>query len=310
MNTLTSNLDACAAHNPRYHGQLADHLPMALHALHSLGASPAQLAAFTQRYKMQLSPRGTWPAFEAAWLALGEAHTMDELLCTRLDALMPTAGADAFHALIRLGHAKAAAHLGEARMAVAYWQCSGFEVLGDAPESTAGELELADWLALLHSLPALDSDLPMISQRMRAYAARTDFRAAAPRLKLEAGGATQALCSLAKALAARYAENASFTVLHGLTSSLALHELLPFVHDKTRALRHYSLCVAVALCSDAERFAVPQTLAPMRWEDAIKAAQGSADEHCIKGVYSAWRWNQQAAAPEFLAAAARAVVSF
>src|SRR5262249_16932595 len=134
-------LDAGQALSPTYRGGLSNHLPMAQQALLELGASEAQLQAWTERYETRLEPRvaarparidverdlgrpdsaAGWRMHFAARIAeRGAADALREALVL----LLPGAGAAAFHGLIRTGHAVLAGHEGELAAGLAHWAAS------------------------------------------------------------------------------------------------------------------------------------------------------------------------------------------
>ena len=53
---LSALLDRAQAFAPEYHGNLSNHLPMALVALNSLGAGAARMASFLSIYSAKLDP--------------------------------------------------------------------------------------------------------------------------------------------------------------------------------------------------------------------------------------------------------------
>ena len=74
---LQQLLDAEAGFAPDYGGGLANHRPMALHALARLGADDARLEAFARHYEPRLAaaaPPQPWPAGMAWADRLGQAE--------------------------------------------------------------------------------------------------------------------------------------------------------------------------------------------------------------------------------------------
>jgi hypothetical protein len=129
---------------PEYQDQLTSHLPMALHCLHSLGASPQRMqefyAAYARRFQGQsqrlIAPesplaiadwrqlRGqsdAYPTLLAYFNGLVARNGTETALRLALPDLMPGVAAAAFHGVIRTAHAVEAAHADELAAALAYW---------------------------------------------------------------------------------------------------------------------------------------------------------------------------------------------
>lgn len=107
-----------------YQDQLTNHLPMALQALHSLGASPERMQAFYAAYAKRFhgmqaraaaQPATDWrslrgqvaayPALLASMHALVVRDGVDATLRSLLPDLLPGVAAAAFHGPIRTAHA-------------------------------------------------------------------------------------------------------------------------------------------------------------------------------------------------------------
>ena len=138
--TLRALLDAQLNLPAEYRDQLTSHLPMALHALHSLGASPLRLQAFYATYAKRfdgmhaptpVEPAADWrslrgppdayPALLASLNTLVVRDGIDATLRASLPDLLPGVAAAAFHGLIRTAHAVQSGHAGEVAAALAYW---------------------------------------------------------------------------------------------------------------------------------------------------------------------------------------------
>ena len=130
--TLDQLLDANQSLPPEYADQLTNHLPMALHALHSLGATPERMQEFQGAYRQRFNgmlptsvadvvadwrplraKEGAYPALLATFKAMIARDGTDQVLRDALPDLMPGVAAAAFHALIRTAHAVEAGHRGE-----------------------------------------------------------------------------------------------------------------------------------------------------------------------------------------------------
>lgn len=286
------------AQGAEYADGLSNHLPMALLALHRLGADEARLQAFAECYATRLppaSPPVAWPAGDAwtprlgelaaepayrglfmQWLALEDAN---DVLRQVLPRLMQGCGAVAFHGLIRTAHAVQSAHPQELVNALAYWACRWLDLGADA-ELQGRE---ADPAAVLRHVPVPRRAPPgkLIVQRMQAIAAQPGFAPAVARLQVT--GST--LEQLAFGAAQLYARSGSFTVLHLVTSAHALRVLMPWLDDKPEAaVRAYWQAFAAAWAASGAQDRAEPRLLP--WPKILAQALASEDEHVVKLVDS------------------------
>lgn len=300
-------------------GTLSTHLPMALHALAALGASPLRLRAWAARHFAAVPAAPAWPA-----LAQREAEALDALqregaqavLAQRLPALLPHAGAVGFHVLIRAAHAWESGHTAQLARALAYWSLREFSVPG-VEASSAPPLDLSAWTAALLALPRVGQEAAWIALRMRDAAARTDVQAVASRLQLE-GDAPAQLRALGRWAAQAYAQSGNFTLLHALTATRALTRLWPVLAPSHHGpvLRTFTTQLAAALLGSRwtgrARTDRP-ALADADWTTLCRAAVAHDDEHAIKAVHAAWDMGQRVQDdpdPVWRLAAARALASF
>ena len=332
---LAALLDRCQAFAPEYGEGLSTHLPMALHALHSLGAPPARLQALFDRIAPGLQPCG--PAWRTAppmlgriddfeaWRALLEAELANDgqpaLLARHLPRLMPGVAGVAFHGLIRTAHGLAAGHSGELLSGLAYWAARYAPLLpadagpttatatlsaAAAPSATRGGLALPDWLAALQALrPPGGTPARLIAGRMQAWAQVPGFGPAASALRIEA----DTLAALARHAALLYAASGNFTVLHLVTGCQALRQLLPWLAEPAPALRQFSIAAAAALRASGwpGLKMTPPIAPPAGWPDTVAAAIAANDEHVIKLVAACRAHETATGDPAYQAAAARAV---
>jgi len=284
---------------PEYRGGLSNHLPMALVALHALGADDARLREFFDRYtpRLSLAPppgrvRDDWPAllgrseafpdllasFAARQRAIGNASLLHELL----PRLLPGVGAAAFHGLIRTAYGVAAAHDGEIAAGLAYW-ASAFLPL-DAGAAHAEQSDIAAWIgALAGALADRRIEGGLIFERMREVGRTQAFALHAGRLAI----AADTLGRLADFAAQRYVATRNFTVLHLVTSCHALRLLLPHVDDHDAALRCYANAFAAGcIASGIELNSAALRQPPLAWPEVVQRARLSNDDHVIKLVHS------------------------
>lgn len=332
--TLHGLLDACQSLAPEYGGGMSLHLPMALQALHALGAPPSRLQALFDLHAPRLPRRPTaagpaaarapwahrlgqiedFEALQAGFMAAVQAEGIAATVRSALPRLLPGVAAAAFHGLIRTAHAVAAGHAGEVAMGLAYWAARYAPLAAprDAEAATAQpRLPLAQWLAALQAWPAAGGvRAPLIIARMRQCSETPGFAELAGALQIQ-GDAGQTLDRLARAAAAAYAESASFTLLHAVTASHALRALLPLIDDPDAALRAFARAAAAAVAAAATEPPRPGLSrlnpAPPDWAALVQSAWFTGDEHLIKLVHAAWALHAAAGGEEFIAAAQRAV---
>lgn len=320
--TLHHLLDqGLAAHAPEYDHGLSNHLPMLLHALQQLGATPARLGDYAAGYAQRLARRGPTlaPALRPDWPALrGRPEAFEPLaahfsaalarqgreatLAQALPLLMPGAGAGAFHGLIRTAHALEAGHDGELAAGLAYWAAAWLPLRAPGAPWPAMDRALPGWLAALQAV-AIDGPLPQprIVLRLQAVAAAPGFDAAAASLQVD----PSTLRTLAGHLAALYAATGNFTVLHALTACRALAVLMPLLagpEARTQAMREFALALGAALhASRLTRFdAADHPPPPTAWAwTALRAAAiASRDDHAAKLVHACVQLGQRWPAPQ------------
>lgn len=317
---------------PEYRGQLSSHLPMALQALHSLGADDARLLAFFDSYGRRfdglvvpqpvaapgdwLPLRGEGAAFEALRSyferALAE-QGRDAVLSRILPDLMPGVAAVAFHGLIRVAHALQAEHQAELAAALAYWACRWQHLPAAAQPSPTQRLSLAAWSErLVSAAPAWHSEAPSIFLRM--------LDASATPLYAELAGAALPAASSLRARVAElaglaldyYLHSRNFTVLHMITGLRALRVVLPWLPDEPQFQNQAQAVlgqafVAAYMAGRVQRRALPLATTGMNWPALAAAATRSDDDHVIKLVHASREEWAAYGDPRYLQAAALAL---
>jgi hypothetical protein len=304
-------LDAALRLPPEYADGLSSHLPMALAALHGLGADEARLRAFFATYAVRFDGAppppaappvpagadwttllGRFEAFEALRAHFGAAlarQGRDAVLAGNLPVLLLGVGAVAFHGLIRTAHAVESDHVPELAAALAYWASRWLPL--EAPAEVAPGFDgAAEWLAALDARrlaadPGWSPAGRLIVDRMREATRTTAYRELAGR-RIERPLA--ALGDLARAAAARYAQTRNFTVLHLATGARAARVLAPWLPRGEAALA--PLWHAVAAASLASGAAAlprrPLEAEPLTWLEVRARARASDDDHVIKLVHA------------------------
>ncbi|TNI61692.1 hypothetical protein CF121_09890 [Aeromonas media] len=292
-----------------------NHCPMALHALHEMGASPRQLQHFFTHWQTtQALPAGEnnhGEEEETRFVALrqqllarfaeeGWLPCFEELLAQRFS---PAGGA--FHPLIRFACALENGHLGEQAAALAAWQCKALIL----PVGTSAPCR--DVTRLLAGLAAHWEgsrwEGEWITARLRQVAADPRWPDALPQ-SLDDG--EDGLAQLAEAALPLYWQTGNFTVLHLVTGSRAAAIVARHLPAALKAPWQSLMWQAVAAAYitvgaprlQAQRW--PDTTG-LDWAQVLPRAIESLDDHVIKLVHCCWR--EQARSPHYLAIAACAV---
>ena len=298
---LIDLLTAGAAHAPEDADGLSNHLPMALAALHHLGASPERLAAFAQGCAPRLQaappaqpwpPGDPWPdrlghpeawsgyrALFSEWIAQEGAS---EMLGQVLPQLMPGVGAAGFHGLIRTASAVRVGHLGELADGLAYWASRHLRLgaLHNPLAGTARAPAAEDPVALLRELPARRSRQGLISDQLLDVARDGRINRVAARLMVDG----HTLERLARTAAFAYAHTGNFTALHLVTGTHALRVLTRFLDEPLVAWAWHWQAFAHAVVAARLQPAGEVVLRP--WKSLIARALDHDDEHVIKLVES------------------------
>ena len=318
MTELARLLDDGARFDAEYRAGLSNHLPMALLALHRLGAPGPRLQAFAAGYACRLEPaplplywsgtepwvarlgqRAAWPAYRTLfgqWLARsGNAAVLEQAL----PELMRGCGAAAFHGLIRSACALQAGHAGELADGLAYWACRHLP-LGPAP--LGQEPDPSRLLSALQAgLGGWTSEQGLIFQRMADAAAVPAFARTVARLRV----GPDTLGALALQAAALYAASGNFTAMHLVTSAHAMRLLLPYVGQPLLAVGHYWCAFAAGFVASGALAAGTAPLLP--WQQLVAAAVQSDDEHLVKVVYSCREQERECGGAVWRLAASRAL---
>lgn len=309
--TLHTLLDSNLQLPPEYRDQLTNHLPMALHALQSLGASAERMRSFYATYVQRFhglnlpataivsaaqlanwrALRGladAYPELLACFNGLMAQDGMDTTLRRALPELLPGVAAAAFHGLIRTAHAVEAGHTGELAAALACWAWRWQPL--PAPPMTYPLLGLDTWASrLAREASGWQSDGSLISARMLEASQSSIYEGLAgslvPALSLEAR-----IAELAGLAAERYVANPNFTVLHMITGLRAFRLLLPWLEHTQRedglqaVLAHNftAAYLAAGLVPSNE----PPVVSALSWAQVVTAAIASDDEHVIKLVHA------------------------
>ncbi len=299
--TLTALLDRARAFAPEYHGDLSNHLPMALVALNSLGADAARMESFftidsakldpapplTPACKDWLAKRGDLTAFASLRTHFAQAiavHGRDATLRRTLPQLMDGVGAAAFHGLLRTASAVVAEHDDELASGLAHWACWHMPLAPFGGPETDADSDVSTWLAGIAAQAGdWHSDAGLIALRMTAFAQTPAFRDGADRLAVHDSTPRE----LAAQALAIYLRTKNFTVLHLITSAHALRLLMPWLDEPLIAVRHYARAYAAGVAASRVKGDPPIiAVNVLPWPEVLLAGAASDDEHVIKLVYA------------------------
>jgi hypothetical protein len=333
-------LQSSLAYGPGYPGRsgfmLSNHLPMALHALHRLGAPQDVLERHLAQWTPRLlraqpgdaaSRRDGAPgssherpsAYSSALEDLErEARACDDatLLRRRLPALLQVPEAAAFHGMIRTAHALEGGYRPELLRALAAWESASGGRAG-APPAAPAPVPGFDVRAALETARH-DPGLRMAPRSGTSIVSDLVAARALPGFERQAATFAPTADDLARASLATYLATHDFTALHLVTGVRAARVLSSgsVVDDATRAgalarLARAWLAAWVSIGAPAPDWA--QVHAGIAgeddWQAALPAIFASADDHVIKLADAAreeWRHRGWPGYARCLPAAARA----
>lgn len=316
---------------PEYGAGLSSHLPMALCALHDMGANAVRLEQFFEKYARRFAQSplpatsrtmsGDWRSHRGRLGDLGALagyfrtalsdEGADALLRRVLPDLMSGVGAAAFHGLIRTAYAADSAQRTDLASALAYWACRWLPLPARTADPGGATVHRADRLTadawtqtLVSTQVAPPPQGRLITDRIQRVVGLDAYAALAGRLVVTA----DTLARLAAFALDRYLVSRNFTVLHLVTSAHAMRVILPWLEDVEAAVGHYADACAAAYLScgiapDAPALPVPD----WSWPQVIAKALESDDDHVIKLVHSCRQEMTASANPAYLRAAALAV---
>ena len=307
---------------------LSNHLPMALVALHALGADDERLGAFARSYARRLMPidddgevttfdewlaargrRGSYGAVRRYFDAAIDRAGVDGTLRRHLPELAAGVGGGAFHGVIRLAYALEAQSAPRIAAGLAYFT----EVYLPLGHRGHGSPWTRDPIVALRQLCDIDalariSTGANIGQRMRLVGSHPTFAGVIDSLAVDEG--TPA--ALTAAAVALYAATDDFTALHGVTGSHAISIIAPYVEDRDTLVAHWFQALAAAYMTiGAPRIRPPEGPLlmliedPPDWDAIASSACTSPDEHVIKLVYTARELDRRREDPLLAAVAAR-----
>lgn len=291
-----------------YGYQLSNHLPMAIVALHGIGASKEDIVSFYDHHSRRLEKQiedktlfhsKNWrdhlgahqfnSAYRTFFLSELKNNGMKTTLSTFLPELIPGVSGGAFHPLIRLAYGLEIDSEWEIAEALASWAIAYLE-LGKISMTTSGAPT-----ELLSSLDGLASDFhqnPMsamgdnVFHQLASVAESTLFKEYFSNLNLSQ--ITQADLSAA-AIRIYLSTKDSFNALHCVTSAHALRVLSPHLSGAqglSYLWQGMSAAYLTIQCPPMRKsFAAPKDLPS--WEEIFKVGRGHKNDHVIKLIYTA-----------------------
>jgi hypothetical protein len=311
---LHRTLQASLPFGPGYPGRsgfmLSNHLPMALHALHRLGAPQSKLERHLAQWLprlLRVEPAGDAPpagnalpaethdrasAYLQALARLErEAQADDDatLLRRHLPALVEVPEASAFHGVIRVAHALQAGYRPELLRALAAWQAASRTRDEADPRSRppGSGFDMRAALAAAHE----DAGLRMTPRTGTSIVSDMVAARALPSFERHAAAFTPTLDDLAEGSLAAYLATRDFTALHlvtGVHATRVVLETAP-LDDATRAralarVARAWLAAWVSIGAPAPDWTRVHEGAACEgdWSDAMPALLASSDDHVIK----------------------------
>jgi hypothetical protein len=309
---------------PEHQYGLSNHLPMALHALHALGADEARLTAFANHYVKRFDGTPStapgqvlqhWQDHRGDFSRYSDLRTTFAAVISRqgsqqaLQHLLPDlwtgVAAAAFHGLIRTAHAWEMAHDDELACGLAYW-ASRWQPTREVPSADILPFEV--WAAMLstHVVDPRPAGL-LISERIE----KVQTSAAFARLSSSLLFTQDTLRELSGFAADHYCHSGNFTVLHMVTGCRAARVLLKATPENAEAaLRALVPAFTAAFLASGIGLNVPLNATQRNessWSGIAAAALRSDDDHIAKIVHACFDEGAAYAQPAYLKAARCAI---
>ncbi len=292
---------------------LSNHAPMALVALHRLGASEARLVEWFESYRaangLVAPPPPVAPISRASWDdALGDRTRETDYRvffaaevrrlgidgATRAYAprLFQGVAGSALHPLMRLAYASMMSDPEEAGVALGYWAACYLPLpaaTGQAPDTDDPAAVLAS-VATIEGVTDYQTETDLLWHNIRAVAALPGFRHVVDRLRFSSDTPRR----MAATSLALFAATMDFAALHALTGLHWVRLLEGALDDAEPLYRTFWQAIASLVPkigfpefpSEAALTEMRNTRAPP-WPDICAAATASSDEHDISLTLSA-----------------------
>lgn len=305
---------------PEYGPQLANHLPMALYALHEIGASHARVAQFAtshikarglkapqavpvnrasaisvdeHNWASALGTHNHYDAYQKYFQTQLKTNGRDLLLANHLDVLMAGISASTFHGLIRASYGLISDNDSELINGLALWADCHLPLTSHKLQTTNSGLSLSDSFNAARQLqvqgawPKLKAGSPNIFTKMQAVIQAPAFDTLIRQPFNHSIGLTEL-----QDIALNFFESEKgFTSLHGVTATHAFRSMFNHASDPDKALIHMSRAMLVAYisvgCPELSYIDPNAQLSEADIAADLKVIQGSNNDHAIKLAYSA-----------------------
>jgi hypothetical protein len=306
--------------SPEYGPQLANHLPMALYALHEIGAGNARVVQFAtdhikarglkapqalpanstaainvdaQNWASTLGTHNHYAEYQAYFQTKLKADGRDLLLANHLDVLMEGISASTFHGLIRASYGLISDNDSELVNGLALWADCHLPLTSHKPHATKSGVSLTESFNAARQLqaqsawPDLKAGNPNIFTKMQAVIQAAAFDS----LIRQPFNQATALTDLQDITLNFFESEKGFTSLHGVTATHAFRTMFNHASKPDEALIHMSRAMLVAYisvgCPELSYIDPNAQLSEVDIVADLKVIQGSNNDHAIKLAYSA-----------------------
>ena len=267
---ISKIIDRYRIFDVEYYHQFTNHLPMALIALHKMGANEERLERFASFYVKRLKEiqrtdfvinRDNWNNYIGAHqyfynytqFLTDEFNRLGkkEFLITYLSDLIKGVAAGAFHALIKTAYAIIIDDEKEIIEAVSYFAISYLPLI-DIEEVDCSHREPTDILESIREDSYFQEQQYTgnnIFEKMRSVSKDPHFKRKIGRINDEPDG----LRTIARTVLNLFSNSASFTALHTVTATHAFRIVLPYVLDRYKAINY----LWIAFCAAYITFGTP-----------------------------------------------------
>tara|TARA_R110002124_G_scaffold287216_1_gene471372 strand:- start:58683 stop:59729 length:1047 start_codon:yes stop_codon:yes gene_type:complete len=306
--------------SPEYGPQLANHLPMALYALHEIGARHKRVAEFAsshikarglkapqttasnnaatiiineKNWTSALGTHNNYAAYQAYFQNKLDTDGRDSLLENHLDVLMEGISASTFHGLLRAAYGLISDNDSELINGLALWADCHLPLTAHKIHTTKTGLSLTESFEAARQLqgqsawPDLKAGSPNIFTKMQAVIQAPAFDT----LIQQPLNAATDLTALQDIALNFFESEKGFTSLHGVTATHAFRCMFNHASKPDDALIHMSRALLVAYisvgCPELTYIDPKAALSEADIAADLKVIQRSSNDHAIKLAYSA-----------------------
>ncbi|MDY6854745.1 MAG: questin oxidase family protein [Thermodesulfobacteriota bacterium] len=323
--TIAEIIDRYRIFDVEYYHYFTNHLPMTLIALFKMGAKEERLERFASFYIKRLKKihRTDFVINHENWKEyLGEHKYFcnytqfltdefdrlgkEEFLTYYLSDFIKGVAAGAFHALIKTAYAIIIDDKKEIIDAVSYFAISYLPLI-DIDEIDCSYAEPMDILQRIKEDNYFKGQKYTgnnIFEKMKAVSQDSHLKRNIRRIDDK----PDIISTIAKTVLNIFLNSGSFTALHTVTATHAFRIVLPYLSDRYKAINY----LWIAICAAYITFYTPSYTREnifdeqgLQWEDILKKASESNNEHVIKLIYSCHEENKVYGDPLYIKAAAK-----